>query len=445
LIRQCGQRIKAAMNILVIGAGGREHALAWKCRQSALVDEVWCAPGNPGMDAVGPCFDVAATDLDAQERLALQLEPDLIVIGPEAPLSLGLADRLRARGFDVFGPSAAAARLESSKAFAKARMAAYGIPTARFAHVSDIHAAHAFLDTLSAPYVLKADGLASGKGVIIAATRTEADAAVADMLGGRFGAASASLVIEEFMPGEEASVFALTDGQEFILLPAVQDHKRLRDGDLGPNTGGMGAYAPAPVMTPALIQETARTVIAPLLKGMARDGMPYQGVLYVGLMIGPSGPRVVEFNARFGDPEAQVLMQGLAGDIVPLLLVCATGGLTARMTELLALDRFQPSVGVVMAAPGYPDTPEPGIALSIPHDLAHGHTHGDALNVFHAGTMADPDGTLRSAGGRVLTVTASAPTLPEAVARAYAGVDTITFPGAQIRRDIAARALNREP
>ena len=427
------------MNILLIGSGGREHALAWKIAQSPLVDEVWCAPGNPGIDAVGPCFPVAADDVDAQVRLALQLEPDLIVIGPEAPLALGLSDILRARGFDVFGPSRAAAQLESSKGFSKDAMARYGVPTARYGRFSGPAPARAFLDTLSPPFVLKADGLAAGKGVVICATREEADAELDAMLSGRFGAASAEIVIEEFMHGEEASVFALTDGTAFTLLPAVQDHKRIGEGDTGPNTGGMGAYAPAPVMTPALMDAVARTIARPMLTGMARDGMPYQGVLYIGVMVTADGPKVVEFNARFGDPECQVLMAGLTGDIVPHLLVCATGGLSAQMDHLLELDAFRPSCAVVMAAPGYPGEVTKGIPLT-GLDRA-GKVEG--VTVFHAGTDTDSEGSLISAGGRVLSVTASADTLIEAVKRAYAAVDAIDFPGAQVRRDIAWRALRR--
>jgi phosphoribosylamine---glycine ligase len=425
------------MNILIIGSGAREHALAWKIKASALVDEVFCAPGNPGMDALGPCFDVKADDLPGLEKLALHIEPDLIVIGPEQPLALGLADLLRARGFDVFGPSKDAAQLEASKGFSKDRMAKYGVPTARYGRFTEAGLAKAFLDTLEAPFVLKADGLAGGKGVVIAETRAEADSEVEAMLGGKFDAASRELVIEAFMPGEEASVFVLTDGENWITLPAAQDHKRIGEGDTGPNTGGMGAYARAPVMTPELMARVEAEVTRPMIKGMAADGMPFSGVLYIGLMVTADGPKVVEFNCRFGDPECQVLMAGLAGDIVPLLLVCATGGLSAEMGALLELDSFRPSATVVMAAPGYPGSAEKGIVIT-GLDAANAI---EGVTVFEAGTDINAGGERVSSGGRVLSVTGSADTLQEAVARAYAGVDAISFPGAQVRRDIAWRAL----
>ncbi|MBU3920490.1 MAG: phosphoribosylamine--glycine ligase, partial [Alphaproteobacteria bacterium] len=315
------------MNILLIGSGGREHALAWKMAASPLVDVVHCAPGNPGMHEIGPCFDVAADDVAGLVKLALQIEPDLVVIGPEAPLALGLADILRARGFDVFGPSKAAAQLEASKAFSKGRMKRYGVPTAAYGEFTEAGLAKAFLRMMTAPYVLKADGLAAGKGVVIAGTLEQADAEIDEMLSGKFGDASATLVIEEFMYGEEASVFVITDGEGAVYLPAAQDHKRVGDGDTGPNTGGMGAYAPAPVVTDEVMARIKREISGPMLRGMAKDGMPYQGVLYIGVMVTPEGPKVVEFNARFGDPECQVLMAGLAGDIVPAILASATGGL----------------------------------------------------------------------------------------------------------------------
>jgi len=428
------------MNILIIGSGAREHALAWKIKASRLVDEVWCAPGNPGMDALGPCFEVKSDDLPGLEKLALQLEPDLIVIGPEQPLALGLADLLRARGFDVFGPSRDAAQLEASKGFSKDRMAKYGVPTARYGRFTDANEAKAFLDTLEAPFVLKADGLAAGKGVVIADTRAEADTEVEAMLGGKFGDASSELVIEAFMAGEEASVFVMTDGKAWITLPAAQDHKRIGEGDTGPNTGGMGAYAPAPVMTPELMARVEAEITRPLIEGMAADGMPYCGVLYIGLMITQDGPEVVEFNCRFGDPECQVLMAGLSGDVVPLLLVCATGGLSAQMGQLLELDTFRPSATVVMAAPGYPGNAQTGIVIT-GLDAANAL---EGVTVFEAGTNINAAGERVSSGGRVLSVTGTADTLEEAVARAYAGVDAISFPGAQVRNDIAWRALPRE-
>ena len=428
------------MNILIIGSGGREHALAWKIAQSPLVDEVWSAPGNPGMNGVGPCFEVAADDLEALQKLVLQLEPHLIVIGPEAPLAAGLSDALRARGFDVFGPSREAAQLESSKGFSKDRMAKYGVPTAAYQRfeTGEEAAAAAFLDALDAPYVLKADGLAAGKGVVIAETLEEAKAEATAMLGGKFGDASASLVIEEFMVGEEASLFVITDGEGTIYLPAAQDHKRVGEGDTGPNTGGMGAYAPAPVMTPEMTKQVKREIVDPMLAGMAADGMPYQGVLYVGLMITPDGPKVVEFNARFGDPECQVLMAGLAGDIVPALLAAATGGIAgneAAFEALLELDDFKPAATVILASEGYPGSYEKG---SVINGITKANQM-EGVTVFHAGTDIGERGTLVASGGRVLAVTAVGESLEAAFTRAYAGIDAIDWPEGFCRRDIGWR------
>ncbi len=424
------------MNILVIGSGGREHALAWKIAQSPLVDEVWSAPGNPGMHDIGPCFDVSVSDQDAVEKLVLQLEPDLVVIGPEQPLADGLGDRLRARGFDVFGPSAAAARIEASKGFSKDLMSKYDIPTARYKRVSDTAEGKAFLDTLTAPYVLKADGLYAGKGVELPETREEADEKLADMLGGSMGEAGAEVVIEEFMPGEEASVFALTDGENFIVLPAAQDHKRAFDGDEGPNTGGMGAYAPAPVITPDLMDQVCETIIKPTLAGMTSEGCPFQGVLYVGLMITPDGPKVVEYNCRFGDPECQVLMKGLEGDIVPLLLACATGGMSQREFDQLQPEGgFQPTATIVMATRGYPGKYDKGSVIEgvVTADQLEGVT------VFHAGTDVNSAGALTANGGRVLAVTANATTMDDAFQRAYSGVRAIDWPEGFYRTDIGWR------
>lgn len=427
------------MRILVIGSGGREHALTWKISQSPLVDEVYSAPGSVAMDKLGPCFDVKADDVDGLEKLALQLEPDLIVVGPEAPLAMGLADRLRARGFDVFGPSAQAAQLEASKGFAKDRMRRYGVPTARYGRFTDVAEAKAFLDTLEAPYVLKADGLAAGKGVVIAETRAEADAEVEDMLSGKFGEASAEMVIEEFMTGEEASVFVLTDGTNIITLPPAQDHKRVGDGDAGPNTGGMGSYAPAPIMTPDLMQFVEDKVTRPMLTGMKSDGMAYQGVLYIGLMITPEGPKVVEFNCRFGDPECQVLMAQMDEDIVPALLASATGGMNQRdFARLLPVpDRPTPCVTVVLATRGYPGSYEKGSVIKGLKEAAA----LENVTIFHAGTDVNGEGDIVSAGGRVLNVTATGDTLEAAVKRAYEAVDLIDWPEGIHRRDIGWRAL----
>ena len=428
------------MNVLIIGSGGREHALAWKIAQSALVDEVWSAPGNPGMDAIGPCFDVKVDDLEAIQKLVLQLSPDLIVVGPEQPLSLGVSDMLRARGFDVFGPSKTAAQLESSKGFSKDRMRKYGVPTAAYGRFTEAVPAKAFLDGMTAPYVLKADGLAAGKGVVIAESREEAEAEIDDMLSGKFGDASAELVIEEFMDGEEASVFVLTDGSGAVYLPPAQDHKRVGDGDTGPNTGGMGAYAPAPVMDDAMLARLKTEIAEPMIAGMAKDDMPYQGVLYIGIMVQPSGPKVVEFNARFGDPECQALMASLSGDIVPALLTCATGGLALshrEISEMMGLYDPKPAVTVVMATDGYPGAYGKGSVIG-GVDAAEAL---DGVAVFHAGTDIGAGGELIASGGRVLSVTATGDSIQAARDLAYAGVEAIDWPGGFYRSDIAWRAL----
>jgi len=426
------------MDILLLGSGGREHALAWKIAQSDLVDTIWSAPGNPGMDALGPCFDVDLGDVEAIERLALQLDPALIVIGPEAPLAAGAADLLRLRGFDVFGPGKAGAQLESSKVWSKAFMQRHAIPTAAYREVSTLEEAHRALAEFRPPYVLKADGLAAGKGVVIADSLPEARTAAETLLDGQFGDASARLVIEEFMAGEEASLFILTDGEGAVDLPAVQDHKRAGEGDTGPNTGGMGAYAPAPVVTEAVRETTLQRIVIPTLEGLLKEGIDYKGVLYVGLMITDEGPKVVEYNCRFGDPECQVLMAGLTGDIVPALLTCATGGLgqmAGGIRELAGIDDFQPSATVVLASRGYPGAYEKGSVIAGLE--AAGNLPG--VTVFQAGTDRDAAGRLVAAGGRVLAVTASGPTVTEAIDAAYRGVDSIDWPDGFCRRDIGWR------
>lgn len=428
------------MKVLVVGSGGREHALAWKIDQSPLVDEVLCVPGNPGMDKIGPCFDVDPCDLHKMQELVLQLTPDLVVIGPEQPLAAGLSDALRARGFDVFGPSQKAAQLESSKAFSKDLMAKFDIPTAAYGRFTDLTEALDYLGSMQAPYVIKADGLAAGKGVVICQTLDEAEDEVEAMMTGKFGEASSEIVIEEFMEGEEASIFVLTDGEGAIYLPPAQDHKRVGDGDTGPNTGGMGAYAPAPVVTPRVMELVQTLIVEPLLAGMAEDDMPYQGVLYVGIMVTPSGPRVVEFNARFGDPECQVLMAGLEGDIVPALLVCATGGLVhshREISEMLGLNSFRPTATIVMATKGYPDSYPKGSLIEGIEDAES----EDSLTVFQAGTDCDSEGKLIASGGRVLGVTATGDTLKTAVDKAYGGVEKIRWPEGFFRKDIGWRAF----
>lgn len=428
------------MKIMIVGSGGREHALAWKVKKSELVDEVFCVPGNPGMDEVGPCFEVDPTDLHKMQELVLQVVPDLIVIGPEAPLAAGLSDALRARGFDVFGPSEQAAQLESSKGFSKDLMKRFDIPTAAYGRFTDLTEALDFLETMSPPYVIKADGLAAGKGVIICEDLEEAENEVEAMMTGKFGDASTEIVIEEFMDGEEASIFVLTDGEGAIYLPPAQDHKRVGDGDTGLNTGGMGSYAPAPVVTPRMMELVQTLIVEPLLSGMAEEDMPYQGVLYVGIMVTSSGPKVVEFNARFGDPECQVLMAGLPGDIVPALLICATGGLVhghREIAEMMGVNTFQPSACVVMATEGYPESyPKGSIIKGIPDANAV-----EGVTVFQAGTDRDSDGSIIAVGGRVLGVTATGDDLKQAVDRAYAGVDKIDWPQGFCRKDIGWRAL----
>jgi phosphoribosylamine--glycine ligase len=428
------------MKILVVGSGGREHALAWKIKQSAIVDEVFCAPGNPGMDEIGPCFDVDPTDLQKMQELVLQLSPDLVVIGPEAPLAAGLSDALRARGFDVFGPSEKAAQLESSKGFSKDVMKRFDIPTAAYGRFTDLTEALDFLETMTPPYVIKADGLAAGKGVVICDALEDAENEVEAMMTGKFGDASSEIVIEEFMEGEEASIFVLTDGDGAIYLPPAQDHKRVGDGDTGLNTGGMGSYAPAPVVDARMMELVQTLIVEPLLSGMAEDDMPYQGVLYVGIMVTESGPKVVEFNARFGDPECQVLMAGLPGDIVPALLTCATGGLVhghREIAEMMGVNRFQPSACVVMATEGYPESyPKGSIIEGV--DAAN---QVEGVTVFHAGTDKDSDQKLIAVGGRVLGVTAVGDDLKDAISKAYAGVDKIDWPQGFNRKDIGWRAL----
>ena len=420
------------MNILLVGSGGREHALAWKIKQSPLLTRLVAAPGNPGIAGLCETRPVKVTDVDGLVALAQEIAADLVVVGPESALEVGLADRLNALGIPCFGPTASAARLETSKAFSKDFLARHAMPTAAYGVFETPDDAAVFLDSQTAPYVIKADGLAAGKGVVIAETRADADAAVADMLGGRFGQAGARVVIEEFMPGEEASFFALCDGETAIPFGFAQDHKRAYDGDMGPNTGGMGTYSPAPVLTDDLARRAFDECVLPAVRGMAAEGNPYRGVLYAGLMLTPTGPRLVEFNARFGDPECQVLMLRLESDLVPYLLAAATGTLADQPAPTWKAD---PAICVVLAADGYPDSPVSGAVIR-----GADAPHGDAV-VFHAGTSRDADGALRSSGGRVLNVCATGATLQAARDTAYAAVDAIDFPGGFCRRDIGWRAL----
>ncbi len=421
------------MNILLVGSGGREHALAWKIAQSPLLKRLVAAPGNPGIERVCEVRAVSATDVDGLVALAREIAADLVVVGPESALEKGLADRLAALSIPCFGPSQLAARLETSKAFTKDFCARHGLPTAGHGVFDDAEKADAFLQTLPPPYVIKADGLAAGKGVVIAADLAEAKAAVRDMLGGRFGAAGAQVVIEDFMQGEEASLFALTDGRSAILFGAAQDHKRAFDGDQGPNTGGMGAYSPAPILTPELAEQARIEMIEPAVRAMAAEGYPYVGVLYAGLMLTADGPKLVEFNARFGDPECQVLMLRLESDLIPYLLACATGTLSSLPRPVW---RDEAGVCVVLAAEGYPEAPKAGSVIE-----GAEADFGAEVTVFHAGTARGADGSLTAAGGRVLNVCARGSDLRVARDRAYAAVDAIKWPGGFHRRDIGWRAL----
>ncbi len=423
------------MNILLVGSGGREHALAWKIAQSPLVTRLVCAPGNPGMAAAAEIRAVDATDVAGQVALAREIGADLVVVGPESALEVGIADALAEAGIPCFGATAAAARIETSKAFSKDFLARHGLPTAAYGVFEDAAKAKAFLDRFSPPYVIKADGLAAGKGVVIAPTRGEAEAAIDDCLGGRFGKAGARVVIEEFMEGEEASLFALSDGQTSVIFGAAQDHKRAYDNDEGPNTGGMGTYSPTPALTEALV-ETARTkAIVPTVAGLKSEGMPYRGVLYAGLMLTGEGPKLVEYNARFGDPECQVLMLRLESDLVPYLKACATGTLASLPPPIW---RDEAAICVVLAARGYPDAPEKGSVIR-----GADADFGPDVTVFHAGTARNAAGDLVASGGRVLNVCARGATLKEARERAYAAVARIDWPESFHRTDIGWRALGR--
>jgi phosphoribosylamine--glycine ligase len=421
------------MKILVVGSGGREHALCWAIRKSPLCTALYCAPGNAGIAEVATCLPVSASDLPGIVALARDKAIDLVMVGPEGPLVAGLVDALSAAGIAAVGPTAAAARLEGSKGFMKDFCARHGIPTAAYARFADADAAKAYVKAQGAPIVVKADGLAAGKGVVVATTEAEALAAIDRMMTERaFGDAGGELVIEEFLTGEEASFFALIDGETAIPLGAAQDHKAVGDGDTGPNTGGMGAYAPAPVMTPAMAERVMAEIVRPTVAGMAAEGCPFAGVLFAGLMISPKGPRLIEFNVRFGDPECQVLMSRLASDIVPLLLAVPQRNLDRVSPEW----HDEAALVVVMAAKGYPGTPLKGTEIK---GLAAANAV-EGVQVFHAGTRAE-DGRILADGGRVLGVAARGRTVREAQQRAYAAVDRIDWPEGFCRRDIGWRAL----
>ena len=420
------------MNILLVGSGGREHALAWKIAASPLVTRLVAAPGNPGMAAHCELRAVSVTDVDGLVALAREIAADLVVIGPETSVAAGLADALQAAGVACFGPTAQAGQLETSKAFTKAFCDRHGLPTGAYAICETAAEAQTALNRFDPPYVIKADGLAAGKGVVVTSDRSQAEAAIDDAFGGRFGAAGTRVVIEEFLDGEIGSLFALCDGKTAMLFGWAQDHKRAFDGDVGPNTGGMGTYSPAPVFTPELVEQVWTRLAEPAFAGIAADGAPYRGVLFVEVMATRDGPRLVEFNVRFGDPECQVLMLRLESDLVPYLKACAEG----RLAELPPpVWRDEAAVCVVIAAEGYPGTPKAGGEIVLPETL------GEGVAIFHAGTRRDADGALRAAGGRVLNICARAPTLREARDRAYAAVDATHFPDGFCRRDIGWRAL----
>ncbi|MBD8553297.1 phosphoribosylamine--glycine ligase [Rhizobium sp. CFBP 8762] len=420
------------MKVLLIGSGGREHALAWKLAQSPLLTTLYAAPGNPG---IGECTTLVALDTDDHAAVVSFCRDNgvtFVVVGPEAPLVAGIADALRAADIAVFGPSAAAAQLEGSKGFTKDLCAEFNIPTGAYQRFTDAAAARAYVQEQGAPIVIKADGLAAGKGVTVAMTLDEALVAVDDCFDGAFGAAGAEVVVEAFLDGEEASFFCLCDGVNALALASAQDHKRVGDGDTGPNTGGMGAYSPAPVMTDAMTQRTMDEIILPTISGMAQRGHPFVGVLFAGLMITARGPELIEYNTRFGDPETQVLMMRLNGDLLPLLYAAATGTLDsvkANWSDDVALT-------VVMASKGYPATFDRNTAI------AHLPDTGTDAKIFHAGT-ALKDGTLVATGGRVLNVTARGATVSEAKDKAYALLDQVKWENGFARRDIGWRAINR--
>ncbi len=422
------------MNILLIGSGGREHALAWKIAASPMLTKLYAAPGNPG---IAKEAELVALDIADHATVAAFCKDkciDLVVVGPEGPLVVGIGDDLRSAGIRVFGPSKVAAQLEGSKGFTKDLCARYGIPTAAYGRFDNAADARAYVEKMGAPIVIKADGLAAGKGVTVAMTLDEALEAVDGCFDGAFGGAGASVVVEEFMTGEEASFFCLCDGKTALPFGTAQDHKRVGDGDLGPNTGGMGAYSPAAVMTPELIEQTMREIIEPTMRGMAEMGAPFSGVLFAGLMLTDQGPKLIEYNTRFGDPECQVLMMRLKEDLLVLLNAAADG----QLAHVSARWRDEAALTVVMAAAGYPGTPEKGSVIA-----GIDEAEAAGAQVFHAGT-AVKDGKIVANGGRVLNVTATGRNVSEAQQKAYAAVDMLDWPEGFCRRDIGWRAVERE-
>ena len=423
------------MNVLLIGSGGREHALAWALRKSPHLGELFCAPGNAGIAELATCIDLDIAHHPAIVDFCRSRSIDFVVIGPEAPLVAGLGDDLAAAGILHFGPSRAAARLEGSKGFTKDLCLEASIPTGAFGRFRDASSAKAYLDSQSLPIVVKADGLAAGKGVTIAATRAEAEAAIDACFTGAFGAAGSGIVIEEFLDGEEASFFVLCDGTNTLPLATAQDHKRVGDGDRGPNTGGMGAFSPAPVMTDEMISRTMRDIITPTVAALARRGTPFRGVLFAGLMVTREGPKLIEYNVRFGDPECQVLMMRLKSDLLALLVATARGTLSGASVEW----HSDPALTVVIAARGYPGTPEKGSEIR----GLDGAGKIEGVEIFHAGTRRDGARVL-AAGGRVLNVTARGRSVAEAQKRAYEAIALIDWPEGFCRKDIGWRAIARE-
>jgi phosphoribosylamine--glycine ligase len=424
------------VNVLLIGGGGREHALAWKLRQSPLLARLYCTPGNAGIEAAAECVALDVADPAAVIRFCKDSAIGLVVIGPEAPLVAGLADDLEAAGIKVFGPSREAARLEGSKGFTKDLCAAHGIPTAAYRRFADAASAKAYVTGQKLPIVVKADGLAAGKGVVIAATREEAESAIDASFSGAFGSAGSEVVIEEFLDGEEASFFALSDGKTALALATAQDHKRAFDGDRGPNTGGMGAYSPAPIMTEALSARVMEEIVWPTVRAMSARGTPFKGVLYAGLMIVDGAPKLIEYNVRFGDPEAQVLMLRLKSDLLPALLAVAEG----RLADITLDWQDDAALCVVMAARGYPGAYAKGSEIKGLEDAGRDTN----VQIFHAGTRREGDRILAD-GGRVLGVTARGDTIAKAKAGAYAAIDQIDWSGGFYRNDIGWRARPRAP
>ncbi len=424
------------MKILVVGNGGREHALVWKLAQSPMIEKLYCAPGSDAIASLAECVNIKAEAVDALADFVAEQNIDLTVIGPEAPLVAGLADRLEAMGRKVFGPSQAAARLEGSKAFAKEIMIAAGVPTASYGAFSDINEALNYIEKLGAPLVVKADGLAAGKGVYVCHTKEEAVSAVNDIMGQkRFGSAGANVVIEEFLEGEEASLLVLVDGENILPLASAQDHKAVFDGDNGPNTGGMGAYSPAPVLDDAMLRKAVELVVKPVVDTMKQRGIPYKGVLYAGLMINNGIPYVLEFNCRFGDPETQPVLSRIDGDLLPAILAACDGTLDGTLIKW----KPQAAVCVVLASGGYPDDYDKGFEIS---GLEEASAKKDIV-IFHAGTRCD-GGRWFTNGGRVLGVTALGSDVAEAKARAYEAVACISWKGMHYRKDIADKALNKK-